>query len=196
MNVIAKRFLPFPNDLDAAGSFKLEWFAGSGWSKAEDRSNLLRAALCLEAMLVGPFEQILKRYDERRIVRKLFMLHLQRAYLVEDLDRSLYQNRWPNIPKAIAKKDEEINQIKQSKAIRNELLEDSELDPDDISKLLILAEYTGVDNAGVIEALRIVLRTIRGIVLYKGAESKATLPGWAEEAIGRPSEILVTRNKP
>ena len=65
-----------------------------------------------------------------------------------------------------------------------------------IAKLLILAEYTGVDDAGVIEALRIVLQKIRDIVLYKGGESKATLSGWAEEAIGRPSEIPVTRNKP
>jgi len=115
---------------------------------------------------------------------------------VEDLSRPLYQDRWPDIPKAITEKDEEIKKIKQSNAIRKELLEDSELDLDDIAKLLILVEYTGVDDAGVIEALRIVLQKIRDIVLYKGGESKATLSGWAEEAIGRPSEIPVTRNKP
>ena len=195
-NVIAKCFLPFPNDLDPTGSFRPEWFARSGWSKAGERSNLLRAVLCLEAMLVGPFEEILKEDDEHRIARKLVMLHLQRAHLVEDLSRPLYQDRWPDIPNAIAEKDEEIKKTKQSNAIRNELLEDSELNPDDISKLLILAEYTGVDDAGVIEALRIVLQKIRGIVLYKGAESKTTLPGWAEEDTGRPSEIPVTRKKP
>ncbi|KAG9380122.1 hypothetical protein A1F94_009017 [Pyrenophora tritici-repentis] len=188
MGNIAEVFLPFEYNLDEANGFKSEWFNQSCWSKPKDCSNLLRALLLLESMLVWSFEKIIHKEDKQKVTRALG--RIRKGFPVEDL--CLEMNTSCDIRKIIDERNAQIWKAENSNETRNNLLAASKLNPTDISKLLILAEHAPGGDTEVMGTLRIVLRRICGLLLYNGSESEICLPGWPKVARKPPKALHTT----
>ncbi|CAA9966134.1 hypothetical protein PTMSG1_09493 [Pyrenophora teres f. maculata] len=188
MENIAKVFLPIEQDLDEDGVFEPGWFDRSSWSNPQDCRNLLLAILLVESMLVWSFEETIHK-DDRQIIAPT-LARIKNFSPVEDLGLEMYASY--DIRNLIMKRDVDIRTAVDSNETRNNLLATSKFNPTDISKLLILAEHARGADTEVMESLRITLRRIRGILLYKGAESKVSLPGWPEVARKIPETLHET----